>query len=213
MTSNLVLRPFYRTLFTLHGVLLIGLITACSTSQNGSIVAPRLQSEKKVGDLVHVNSVLIAPIKIEDHSLAGERASDVSRAIVQAVTEELTMEVVDGTKNSNARAAAKSPALAADAILQITLHRYTERQGSRIGASQPAEVYADFILQSSRTELELWRASFRVKDEALSDNLLRIKDKIKDKGTFRTARDLLLSGVRDACRNLGEKRLEQFTAN
>lgn len=65
---------------------------------------------------------------------------------------------------------------------------------------------------SVSTEEPIWEATYHFKDQALSDNLLRIEDRFKDGKApqWRTAEDILRDGIREASRDFSRRRSAQF---
>jgi hypothetical protein len=78
----------------------------------------------------------------------------------------------------------------ADAIFVGTLYRFRERVGLKYAADTPAAVTFDLLLLDTATGRVVWGQSFDEEQEPLSENLLKIKTFIKDKGRWLTAAQL-----------------------
>lgn len=115
--------------------------------------------------------------------------------------EALSMKVV------SAGAAAK-----ADSVLKTEVLTYQERQGSKFGG-EPATV--SFLMTVSRASdgAQVWQANYFFRQEALSDNWLKIGQRYGANGTgsgWLSARELFDRGVSGALADLAARRDEQF---
>lgn len=104
---------------------------------------------------------------------------------------------------------------AVDAVLVTSINQFTERQGSRVGVLEPAQVSFSMHLLRVSDGHEVWNASYHYKDQALSDNLFKIKDKLEDHSGpgWRKAEDVLVSGYAKALQSLSDIRLSEFTTS
>jgi hypothetical protein len=145
--------------------------------------------------------------------------------LMGAAHRELRFEVIDPKKvlahqkRSSNRLASESDStdlakeLKADSVLLTTMHRYEERRGNRIAADSPASLSFSMRLVRVADSTELWRASYHFHDEALSENLFRIKEKAskrKEERGWQTAYDVLQRGFGDAMSALAKLRESQF---
>lgn len=116
--------------------------------------------------------------------------------------EALAMKVV------SASAAAK-----ADAELNTEVLSYQEREGSKFGG-EPATV--SFLMTISRVSdgAQVWQANYFFRQEALSDNWLKIGQRYGSNGTgsgWLSARELFDRGVSAALADFADRRDDQFT--
>ncbi|HBI14348.1 MAG TPA: hypothetical protein DDY20_02325 [Desulfobulbaceae bacterium] len=88
-----------------------------------------------------------------------------------------------------------------NAILETTVSRFDEREGSKYSVENPAAVAFDLTLINLENGAVLWSASFEEAQEAVSENLYELK-KAKSRG-FRwlSAEGLMLEGVREKLGN------------
>jgi hypothetical protein len=133
----------------------------------------------------------------------------------------LTSEIV-GSELPRATLLAAAKKQGAGAVLFTTLHEYRERRGSAVGASELARTYFTVSLVSVTSEKPIWEASYRFKDQAASENLLALKDRLfkSNEGIptsggvgFRDGEELLLSGFRASARELASARMRSFSVD
>ncbi|RIL09716.1 MAG: hypothetical protein DCC75_05945 [Proteobacteria bacterium] len=181
--------------------------------------------------LLHVNSVGILPVSF-DQAAEAARESKIpfDLKLEQALRENLSLEIMPakeflgGTsfdpnggdrlqsmagQQEVLRIAAKR---GLDGVLSVNVHDFSSRIGSKVGAVQAAGLHFSVSLKRVPDGAELWQADYRFKDEALTDNLLRIKDRVSRKGAagWRSAEELVTKGFQAASSDLSSKRAEQF---
>ena len=102
--------------------------------------------------------------------------------------------------------------LSADGVLVATITTYSEREGGRAGAEQGAALGFSVALYRVSDGREIWSGRYFNHDEALSENLLSIKNKLGATGspTWRSAEDLMRDGLSRAVRDLQSRRLSAF---
>jgi hypothetical protein len=100
----------------------------------------------------------------------------------------------------------------ADAVLKTELLRFEDRQGSAVGGD-PAIVSFRMTLQAVPSGAEVWGAQYFYRQEAVSENLLRIKERIGPAGLgagWRSAQDLFQRGVQEALQDFSNRREQRF---
>jgi len=100
----------------------------------------------------------------------------------------------------------------ADALLKTDVLTYKERQGSAIGGD-PATVAFNMSVIRMSDGVELWKAQYFYRQEALSDNWLKIGQRFGSEGTgagWLSARELFERGIASALADLARRRDEQF---
>ena len=185
---------------------------------------PPLISRSTVpADFVRVNTVALLPPELDRTvrqvvggdkdllSLLEDAAA--TGAEFQIVPESKLKEALKGHSNTSDDAKKVGLKVGADALLITKLLRYEDRVGSSVGADSPAKVdFAMSLVRVSDGKL-LWDGNYHFGDQALSENLLKIKDHFgtdgKAKG-WRTARELLTDGFRAAFKDIAEKRRAAF---
>lgn len=195
-----------------------------STGGPGSNIAPNLHSKvQSDAALLRVNSLLVLPVQVEPSARESNlEATSLYDNVSRAFLEESNLELVGDRKEilasrgsrpiSSKQAAELARSHGADAVLVTRLHDFVERSGSKVGVTQPARVSFSMEMLSAATGLPLWEASYHFKDQALSDNLFRIEDRLQ-KGEaphWRAAADLLSDGLRLASRDFSRRRSAQF---
>lgn len=87
--------------------------------------------------------------------------------------------------------------LGVDAVLDITVNRFHDRDGSELSANTPASVAFEMVLTSVESGAVLWAGSFDETQESLSSNLFSI-GKMKNRGLkWITAEALLSQGLKE----------------
>jgi len=125
--------------------------------------------------------------------------------MIEARAQELlAMKVISGGNN-----------VRADAVLNTEILSYRERQGSSIGG-EPATVSFNMTVQRLSDGVEIWRANYFYRQEALSDNWLKVGQRFGSGGTgagWLPAREILERGIVAALRDLSNRRDQQFLSN
>lgn len=203
-------------------------LAACSPRPQGGanprpFVNPALLAE--VADpaaLARVSSVVIAPVtvdgraQIESTNAARPLFDEVTSAIGGQMNAELFADprqysVHDFQSREGARRAYQiASEKRATAVLLTDVHRYVERDGSRLGANEPAEIGFTMTLSDTATRQPLWKASYFYRDQPLSENLLRLPQQVKNPG-WQSAHALLIEGLKVAARDLAERRSNAFS--
>lgn len=200
-------------------------ICGCSVSENASrgeavsLVTPALDTQApRDEDLIRVNSVLLLPSFIEERAKgAAMIPSALDSSFESLVREVLSIDVIGSQKTRPLQMHNDRRALVLkfhpDATLQLRLHTFEERKGSAIGVSQPAAVGFEVSLLRSSDSALIWSANYFRRDEALTDNLLRLNERIKDSEAphWSSADSLLKDGLRKALQDLADRRVAKFS--
>ena len=99
-------------------------------------------------------------------------------------------------------------------VLLTELQTFRDRDGSAIGGD-PAIVAFTMTIKSVTTGEEIWKAQYFYQQEALSDNWLKLGDRLGANGTgagWASGRDLLERGVEASVSDFGTRRESQFFA-
>ncbi|MBX7145665.1 MAG: hypothetical protein K1X79_14535 [Oligoflexia bacterium] len=202
-------------------LVVVGVVGCASSTQNRSqvaLVAPSLQTQApRDEELLRVNSVLLLPSLMEERTKgSGILPSSLDAEFESLVREALSIDIIGGKKtrplNTSLKAADLVKRFRPDATLQLRLYTYKERKGSAVGVSEPASVGFELSLLRASDAATVWNASFFKQDEALTDNLLRLDERIKssDAPQWSTAQNMLKSGLRQALQDLADRRVAQF---
>lgn len=216
-------------------VLLAGVLGGCHgysvTGGPGQTVAPSLATRvSRNADLLGLNSIVLMPIEFDRAArgkIAHQEAFD--GELVKAMRQELPIEIIAASEVfpalkpfqlgdefaapqiSKEEALGRAKQLGSDAVMTTRVQQYVERLGSGMGAEQPAWVEFSVNLYRAADGKEIWRANYSFKDQALSDNLFRAKDRLQKKDLgWRSAQALLLHGFEIAAQDLAKRRLAQF---
>jgi hypothetical protein len=208
-------------IFCVFSIIIVTLVLGCirQNSNTPKTATPYegLRSEMlNPNGVAKIGKILVATPRI---ALGAECLSldELRDTIGDAVTAEVAVDSITGVNAATAlKSAASDPSIldagrkvAADSVLMVELNRCEERKGSSLGAEQGAVVSLTFTLLSTQDRTLRWRASYFVNDQATFDNLLTAS-KAHAKHGWRSARDLITAGSRDAMKDLESKRQASF---
>jgi len=140
-------------------------------------------------ELIKLTSVgVVTPYFNSSLSGDGSDRERLSREIVQAFRDELSLEVFDLLEISRLKLSASSEQsqkwrekilLSArsqrlDAILFTDIDRFSAREGSQVGSASPGELAFRMVLVRVSDAKTMWRASYSFHDKAVTDNLLAL---------------------------------------
>ncbi len=152
--------------------------------------------------LTTISSLRVLPPTIAPSvGRSAEAVPGLQELLERRADEALSMKVV------SASAAAK-----ADSVLNTEVLSYQEREGSKFGG-EPATV--SFLMTISRASdgAQVWQANYFFRQEALSDNWLKIGQRYGSNGTgsgWLSARELFDRGVSAALADFAARRDDQF---
>lgn len=177
---------------------------------NRSVVASPLTAQLlNSAQLAGVNSIKIEPPSFSNSGNPISLTSDEAAIIIERIAREtMTLKVVGASRG------AKNSATPADAVLRTEILRFDERQGSAVGG-EPAVVSFRMSLQGSVQRGPIWSAQYFLKQEAVSENLLRLGERVGASGLgagWRSASEVFEKGVSAALTNLNSQREGQFLA-
>lgn len=196
-----------RNKFTLAGfLLLLFTLAACQPSTTA-----------EVAEEPTINTILVLPTGIPEqprHDIPSEKSRELEKG-AQALnamlsdyfTDKPTVRLLSEVPAENLSAAeAKSPAAMAraighqqggDAVLFVTLTRYTERHGNDYDVVHPASVAFELKLIDATTGKTLWLGAYDKTQESLSENLLTLKDALRRHFTWVTVEELARDGIQE----------------
>lgn len=207
-------------------------IVACTgysiTGGPGRVVpeAAQVQSETPRA-LLAVHSVYVAPVTLANNLKDDAALAEILTGLVEKnAKNHLNFETLQPKKspalfqgtNQEARgvhAYATAKEIGADSILITSVQQYTERIGTAAAAEQGARVAFTFNLQHVATGESIWKASYVFKDQALTDNILRFGERVKEvkqdgRSGWWSARELFSRGAKQLMIRLNNDRLSQF---
>jgi hypothetical protein len=134
--------------------------------------------------------------------------------VEQVARETMTLKVSTTGASSAAgrRGDPSKGSAAADAVLVTELLRFEERQGSAIGG-EPAVVSFRMSLRAAPAGTEVWGAQYFYRQEAVSENLLRLNERVGSSGYgagWRSANELFKRGVGAALQDFNNQREKRF---
>ena len=173
-------------------------------------------------DLLRVNSLAIAPIVTTPQaSLNSGQERELHQQLASTWGAELALKLVDlesvrqaytrqhaGTARDRARAMGQD--LGVDTVLIPTVTHFEQRVGSRVGGTRPAGIGFVLSLVHVTDGQELLGFEYFRRDQALSENLLRVGDVLERGLGWQTAEALFVEGVRKSARKFAKLRNREF---
>lgn len=195
------------------------------------VVSPLTAAVERPDKLRSINSLVVArPVfvrAVADRTLSEDSLEGVVERIADEV---LSLKVVraadvlgsasvgaltlsqDGGSSDSLKTLASLRARGVDAVLVTELSDYRERAGSSIGG-EPATVSFQMAVKETSGGIVVWRAQYFYRQEALSENLLKLGDRLGSGGTgagWVTGRVVFERGVDMALRDFGSRREALF---
>jgi len=90
----------------------------------------------------------------------------------------------------------------AEAVLTGHLYRWQERAGTEMSVKKPASVAFDLYLIESKSGAILWKGRYNKKQISLSENLLEMKNFLKNKGKWISVEKLAEIGVEELIKEM-----------
>jgi hypothetical protein len=202
---------------TLTTLLALTPILGCAPAKNGSqhrspsnkSSDPRLPNKtgssllrSQVVDPVGLGSVngikIDRPVLSSNAKLTRFSLIDAHQIVQRIASETMTLKIVE----------AGGVGEGGEAVLKTEILRLDERQGSSFGG-EPAVVSFKMRLESSTKARLLWSAQYFLRQEAVSENLLRLGERVGPGGLgagWVSAREVFESGVIESLVDLNSKR-------
>jgi hypothetical protein len=180
------------------------------TSPYRSVVASPLSTQLlDSAQLAAVNSIRIEAPSLNKLGTPVSLTSDEAGVIIERIAREtMTLKVIGASRG------AKTTPMSADAVLRTEILRFDERQGSALGG-EPAVISFRMILETAGRRSPIWSAQYFLKQEAVSENLLRIGERVGASGLgagWRSASEVFEKGVSAALTDFNSQREGQFLA-
>jgi PBP1b-binding outer membrane lipoprotein LpoB len=169
--------------------------TATLQPLTGIVVMPTVMAEKAMGPVRKGGATLESVKGFVDGLIAADLGENNK---VHIVTEgQLDALLTDAAGGRLAQMKALGAKLDSNAVLEVTVTRFHERDGSDLSVNSPASAAFEMVLTQVDTGMVLWAASFDETQEALSSNLLTL-GKVKNRGfKWITVEDLVRQGLKE----------------
>ncbi|MEY4701295.1 MAG: hypothetical protein RL326_1482 [Pseudomonadota bacterium] len=171
-----------------------------------TVVSPLIVGATR-GDLLKgINSIEIAVPILPGNSARVLSHDEVRAMLARTAREVMTLKIVDSGDRRD-QAAAK-----ADGLLRTEIVQFQDRQGSAIGG-EPATVSFRMSVVSSPGKEPVWDAQYFYRQEPLSDNLLKLGDRLGSAGSgagWVSGHELLQRGISAAIEDFNRRREQQF---
>jgi PBP1b-binding outer membrane lipoprotein LpoB len=174
------------------------------------------QAEEKPVALQPLTGIVVMPTVVEKGALGVARNSEATQGSVAGFMNEVmkselgkndqvhlvTEGQLDGLLTDAAggrleQMKALGDKMGSNAVLDVIVTRFQERDGSELSVNAPASAAFDMVLTQVDSGKVLWAASFDETQEALSSNLLTI-GKVKNRGLkWITVEELVRQGVKE----------------
>jgi hypothetical protein len=128
--------------------------------------------------------------------------------VARTAREVMTLKIVDPSERR------EQGVPKADGILRTEIVQFQDRQGSAIGG-EPATVSFRMSVVSAATNAQIWDAQYFYRQEPLSDNLLKLRDRLGTSGSgagWVSGHGLLQRGFSAAIEDFNRRREQQFLA-
>lgn len=209
MNYSWLLSVLFASLVTFHAVgcsekgRRVGAATGQSSPGASSpVVSPLTVRVQSPSRLTTVSSLRVLPLTVSSAvNTPGKTIPGLQELLERRVDEALAMKVVPASAQAKA-----------DAVLNTEVLTYQERDGSKFGG-EPAAV--SFLMTISRVSdgAQVWQGNYFFRQEALSDNWLKIGQRYGADGTgsgWLSARELFDRGVSAALADFAARRDDQF---
>lgn len=171
-----------------------------------TVAAPLVASVPR-GDLLRgINSIEIATPVLPGNSSRMLSHEEVKTMITRTAREVLTLKIVDSGDRRD------QSSTKADGVLRTEIVQFQDRQGSAIGG-EPATVSFRMSVISSVGNETIWDAQYFYRQEPLSENLLKLGDRLGATGSgagWVSGHGLLQRGISAAIEDFNRRREQQF---
>lgn len=212
---------FYASALVVGSLLLAGAqVTGChgktarrpaasSNTLAARTVADPLTTNVARGELLKgINSLEIAMPVLPSGVSRSLSHEDARAMVTRTAREVLTLKLIDS------QSASDKAVRRADGILKTEIVQYQDRQGSAIGG-EPATVSLRMSVVSSSDSSVVWNAQYFYRQEPLTDNLLKLGDRLGTSGSgagWISGPGLLRRGFTAALEDFNRRREQQFLA-
>jgi len=177
-----------------------------NTTKTSAVVSPLVSQVEKRERLLEVSSLEIAPPTVNANvKLVTLSAEEAQAVIVRTAQEIMTLKITSG------KAGARGTT---DAILRTDITQFQERNGSAFGGEPATVSFRMEIFARARPE-PIWEAQYFYRQEALTDNLLRLGERIGPSGEgagWASGQVLFERGISAALQDFNRRREQQFVA-
>lgn len=182
---------------------------ASSNTLAARTVASPLTTNVARGELLKAINSLEVAMPVLPSGVSRSLSHEDARAMVTRTAREvLTLKLIDSQSMRD------TSARRADGILKTEIVQYQDRQGSAIGG-EPATVSLRMSVVSSSGNSVVWDAQYFYRQEPLTDNLLKLGDRLGTSGSgagWISGPGLLQRGFTAALEDFNRRREQQFLA-
>ena len=171
-----------------------------------TVATPLVSNVFQAERLKGINSLEIDTPVLPSGAASSLTHEDVSAMLSRTAHEVLTLKIFEH------RAQGDTKGGRADGILKTEIVQYRDRQGSAIGG-EPATVSFRMSVVSSVDRKAVWDAQYFYRQEPLSENLLKIGDRLGASGSgagWISGHGLLQKGLSAALEDFSRRREQQF---
>ena len=213
-------RLFFRQIMSICLGMVLLILSACSAGGRSSFGNPLSTSQSKTFNPGALRQIAVMPLHEGFQPQGRSGAADsLTKSLVNAFEMQTSFEILNGSDPATAakvweeignaqepdrrKAAVFGKKLGADAVLYGVLTQfYNREERARYGATAAFKLW----LIDPRTEQVLWTATYEDREQPLSENLLRLPQKLEGGLGFKTAEDLAADGFASAARALEQQR-------
>jgi hypothetical protein len=153
-----------------------------------------------------INSLEIATPVLPGNAARSLSHEEVRAMVTRTARETMTLKIFDSVDRRGADGAK------VDGVLRTEIIQFHERQGSEIGG-EPATVSFRMSIVSAIDKRTVWDAHYFYRQEPLSDNLLKLGERLGSSGTgagWVSGHSILQRGVIAAIEDFNRRREQQF---
>lgn len=163
--------------------------------ENGAVICHLTGQTFKRGKVEPDSGMNVASLVY--HSLLSNKAIKlISETDVNLIYESMDKNLLDTYNISLGKSFGDD--INADAVLMGVVLRYEERDGTSWAVNKPASAAFTAVLVDVKSGDILWKIRFDKTQEALSENVLNIKNFLRGGGSWQTVDQLLSIGIEDA---------------
>lgn len=182
----------------------------------GKLVNPSLMSATaNPRELVTLNTLCVsALVPSRDAKISPETLSSLDHELARALQASSGLEIKSLATQKIGKSGSQRPSNAkgCDAVMNTDLHQYVERSGGAYGSNSPALVDMAMQIRRVSDSRVLWEGTYVYRDAALSENLLRLPQRLEtDNGlSWRRADELAREAFEATAHDISKRREEAF---
>lgn len=168
------------------------------------VVSPLSVQVSDAKSLLSVNSIVIEKPVFREGVRSSTSEDALLTVLREVAGETLSMKVVDSSRGAK---------VGGDSVLKTEIVTMEDLKGSTVGGTPARVAFRMWIYPSSGPQRPIWQANYAFQQEAITDNLLRIGDRLGREGSgtgWITAQEVFRRGVQQSLMDFNSRRDSQF---